>query len=176
MGIFYFDNTLLAYEANFQWDQSLKYLERLFLERKDAKILYSLIGFSWFYLIEGPVISKKYANDPNVMPKDIWKKYIDVGAIEACNDPFYYFIAGYTLSLHGFHIDEEYEKKGNQFMKTCLSLADNVLLQEMAENFLVNEHSRRPHRHIFVKDGESICKQFFNGKSLLDKYFNRIYY
>ena len=72
MGVFYFDEMLLAYEGLYQWDQALNYLEELYLERIDRRILYSLIGFSWFYLIEGPVVSKKYANDQNTMALNIW--------------------------------------------------------------------------------------------------------
>lgn len=108
MGVFYFDEMLLAYEGLYQWDQALNYLEELYLERIDRRILYSLIGFSWFYLIEGPVVSKKYANDQNTMALNIWKKYIDIGTPEAYEDPFFNFIAGYTLSLHGYYINEEY--------------------------------------------------------------------
>ena len=172
MGIFYYDEVLMAYEASYQWDQALKYLERLYLERRKSRVLYSLIGFSWYYLIEGPVVSKLYAADPNTMALKIWKKYIDVGVLEAYEDPFFNFIAGYTLSLHGYYIGEEYENKGSQFLKACLSLTSNDLLQQMAENYLINEHSDS---YTPVKNRKSICARFFNGKSLLDKYFNEIY-
>ena len=143
MGVFYFDEMLQAYEGLYQWDQALNYLEELYLERIDRRILYSLIGFSWFYLIEGPVVSKKYANDQNTMALNIWKKYIDIGTLEAYEDPFFNFIAGYTLSLHGYYINEEYEKKGNLFIKNCINLSNNVLLQQLAENFLNNEYSAK---------------------------------
>ena len=143
MGVFYFDEMLLAYEGLYQWDQALNYLEELYLERIDRRILYSLIGFSWFYLIEGPVVSKKYANDQNTMALNIWKKYIDIGTLEAYEDPFFNFIAGYTLSLHVYYINEEYEKKGNLFIKNCINLSNNVLLQQLAENFLNNEYSAK---------------------------------
>lgn len=46
MGVFYFDEMLQAYEGLYQWDQALNYLEELYLERIDRRILYSLIGFS----------------------------------------------------------------------------------------------------------------------------------
>lgn len=172
MGVFYFDEMLLSYEGLYQWDQALNYLEELYLERIDRRILYSLIGFSWFYLIEGPVVSKKYANDQNTMALNIWKKYIDIGTLEAYEDPFFNFIAGYTLSLHGYYINEEYEKKGTLFIKNYINLSNNVLLQQLAENFLNNEHSKK---YIPVKNGKEICMQFFNGNSLLDEYFYEIY-
>lgn len=172
MGAFYFDEMLQAYEGLYQWDQALNYLEELYLERIDRRILYSLIGFSWFYLIEGPVVSKKYANDQNSMALNIWKKYIDIGTLEAYEDPFFNFIAGYTLSLHGYYINEEYEKKGTLFIKNCINLSNNVLLQQLAENFLNNEHSKK---YIPVRNGKAICAQLFSSSSLLDGYFNEIY-
>ena len=172
MGAFYFDEILQAYEGLYQWDQALNYLEDLYSERKDCRIMYSLIGFSWLYLIEGPVVSKMYANDQNTMALKTWKKYVDIGVLAANEDPFFNFIAGYTLSLHGYYIDEEYEKKGNQFIKNCINLSNNVLLQQLAENFLYNEHSKK---YMPVKNGKEICMQFFNGNSLLDKYFYEIY-
>ena len=106
------------------------------------------------------------------MALDAWKKYIDAGILEAPGDSFFCFIAGYTLSLHGFYINEEYEKKGNQLVQACLNSTDDALLRQLAENFLMNEHSKH---YIHVKDGKSICERFFNGKSLLDRYFNQIY-
>lgn len=172
MGIFYFDRTLLAFEERFQWDSALEYIEELYLEGKDTRVLYSLIGFSWFYLIEGPCVSRMYENDPNCMALDCWKKYIDIGEQQAYGDAFFNFIAGYTLSLHGLYINEEYEKKGNLFIKRCLSISDDVLLQQLAKNFLMNEHSKK---HIPVENGKTICEHLFNDRSLLDGYFNEIY-
>ena len=172
MGIFYYDEMLSSYESDYQWDQALGYLEKLYAERKESKIINALVGFSWFYLIEGSIVSKKSENDQNTMALSIWKKYIDLGTIESSKDPIFNFIAGYTLSLHGFYISEEYEKKGNQFVKTCLYLTKNTLLQQLAENFLNNEYSNK---YKPLKNGKEICEQFFNGESLLDHYFNEIF-
>ncbi len=172
MDLFYFDKTLLAYERLCAWDNALSYLEMLYSEMDDQHILYSLIGFSWFYLIEGPVVSKKYSSDQNVMALSIWKKYIDIGVAEMSKDPFFNFIAGYTLSLHGYYINEEYEKKGHEFMVNCVELSRNTLLYELANNFLKNEHSGK---YVPVNNGKEICLQLFNGDSLVDNYFNEIY-
>lgn len=172
MGIFYFDQMLFCYEELYQWDQALNYLERLYFEGKDRHMLYSLIGFSWFYLIEGPVVSKKYGDDQNTMALSIWKKYIDIGVLEAYEDSFFCFIAGYSLSLHGDYISEDYEKMGHQFINSCAGWADDVFIQQLAENFLMNEHSDK---YIPINSGKTICEQLFNGDSLLDRYFNEIY-
>lgn len=43
----------------------LMYLEKQYEMYDDRTMLYSLIGFSWLYLIEGPVISREYENHEN---------------------------------------------------------------------------------------------------------------
>lgn len=172
MTFFYFDEQLREYEELFQWDQALIYLERLYSKCKCISILLSLVGYSWYYLIEGPIVSKKYEADTNVMALEIWKKYIDIGSQVASDNPFFNFIAGYTLSLHGFFINEEYEKRGTLFMENCLARSDNLMLRNLADNFLQNEKSSQ---YIPLKDGKAICAQLFKGESLLDEYFNEIY-
>lgn len=106
------------------------------------------------------------------MAPDCWKKYVDMGEQEAHDDPFFLFTAGYTLSLHGFLLDEAYEEKGRLFMERCLRLTDDAMLRQLAENFLANERAKK---HIPVENGQSICERFFDGSSLLDGYFCEIY-
>lgn len=172
MSIFYCDKVIMDYENSCQWDRALIYLEEKYNDIEERRILYSLIGFSWLYYIEGPIMSKKYAFDPNDMALGIWKKYIDIGAHEAKEDPFFCFLTGYTLSLHGVYLSEKYEKMGNLLMMNCVNLAKDPLLKQMAETFLVNERSQK---YVTAKNNKQICEQYFNGKSLLDQYFNAIY-
>lgn len=172
MSLFYYDRLIAEYEGLFQWDSALKYLERLYWDCGNVVLLNSLIGYSWYYLVEGPLVSQTYENDPNEIALIIWKKYLDIGAQKATADPFFNFIAGYTLSLHGFLISIEYERKGICFLKSCLNLTEDPMLRELAKNFLMN---RKNTRYKPLADGNIICKRFFNGNSLLDKYFNEIY-
>ena len=172
MSIFYYDATLSAYESHFLWEQALGYLEKRYAERKENKILNTLVGFSWLYFIEGPIISKKFENDQNGSTLNTWRKYIDLGAAESPEDPFFCFIAGYTLSLHGFHISESYEKKGHSLMEACLRFTNDPWLQQLAENILLNEHAKQYHP---LQNGQQICGQFFDGRSLLDRYFNEVF-
>lgn len=172
MDCFYFDNKLSVYESFFQWDDALNYLEELYSHNKDITVLCSLVGYSWYYLVEGPITSKLFENDPNVMALKIWKKYIDVGVREAYNNSFFNFIAGYTLSLHGFFISGEYERKGKEFLERCLALSDDLMVRRLAENFLENEKSKQ---YIPLKDAKIICRHFFCGNSLLSQYFMDIY-
>lgn len=170
--MFYFDEQLRKFETNFQWDSALNYLERLYWDSRSIVVLNSIIGYSWYYLVEGPLVSKKYENDATETALEIWKKYLDIGLQEANTDPFFNFIAGYTLSLHGFLINAEYEKKGAILIKNCLILTCDPMLQELARTFLMNQKGSR---YKPLKNGESICKQYFSGNSLLDEYFTEIY-
>ena len=54
--MFYFDDKLKKYEKEYSWDKSLIYLEKMWSNQKDSKIINSLVGFSWYYLIEGKYI------------------------------------------------------------------------------------------------------------------------
>ena len=104
--MFYFDENLKEYESKCLWDKSLIYLENLFLNDPTCDKLNSLVGFAWYYLIEGPVVSKKYGKDENIIAMDIWEKYIDVGFEQYSNNFGFCFIAGYALLMHGFYIDK----------------------------------------------------------------------
>lgn len=172
MSLFYFDELLSSYEKKFQWDESLNHLQRVFSEQKQIDVLASLIGFSWFYLVEGPVVSKRYAYDSNTSALKIWKDYLDIGITAEEKNPIINFIAGYTLSLHGFYISEEYERKGPLVMQKCYDMSENLMLKDLAENFLNNNKSAE---YIPLERGDEICACFFNGSSLLDNYFNEIY-
>lgn len=131
----------------------------------------SLVGFSWYYLIEGPIDSGLYEDGSSKMPLYFWKKYIDIGCAKASCDPFFYYVAGYTLSISGLWIDESYEKRGSLYVRKSLELTDCTLLQQLANNFLLNEFSKKYTR---LCNSKEICASFFNGKSLLDKYFVEI--
>ncbi len=172
MSIFYYDDTLARLEQQFLWDRSLAYLEKRFKIKQEAGILNSLIGFSWFYLIEGPIISRKYNDDPNNNALAIWRKYIDIGSQIAADDPYQLFISGYTLSLHGFYISNYYERRGYVFMRKSNTLTDDPQLKQITDNFLLNQ-DRKVYKHL--ENGGFVCKQLFNGKSLLDAYFREIY-
>ncbi len=89
---------------------------------------------------------------------NIWRKYIDIGESEAGNDPTFCFIAGYTLSMHGFLIAEPYEYKGSDFIERCTKLTNDLLLRSIAKNFILNETSKQ---YIPLAEGKSICAQLF---------------
>lgn len=53
--MFYFDDKIYAFEKNAAFNDCLRYLENLFQKTGASNVLNSLIGFSWYYLIEGPL-------------------------------------------------------------------------------------------------------------------------
>ena len=162
---FYFDEVLRDCEAGFQWDRALTHLEALYAGGRDRSVLCSLIGFSWFYLVEGPVVSRRYGDDPNSHALRVWKRYLDVAAREAADDPRVLFLAGYTLSLHGFWIDAAHEQTGHSYMERCARMADEPLLQQLAEHFLQNE---RACKYTPLQNGPAIAAALFPGDSLTD--------
>ena len=90
----------------------------------------------------------------------------------AADNPSQLFISGYTLSLHGFLISEEYERKGYDYMRKCYSITDDSMLKQLANNFLLNQDSPQ---YIHVANGSYISKKLFDGQSLLDAYFREMY-
>lgn len=171
MSIFYFDQKLKEYEDNFNWDQALIYLEDVYKKTRNIKVINSLIGFSWYYFIEGGVESQKYSKDCCERGLMTWKKYIDIGIQEYYNDPSFNFICGYTLFLHGFFINVEYEKMGMMFMKNCLKLS-NGTIKLLANYFLKNTSKRK---YVVLENNVEICEDLFDGNSLLERYFFEIY-
>ncbi len=169
--IFYFDEKLKEYEINFDWDDALAYLENIYLSTKSLQSINSLIGFSWYYLIEGGVESGKYEKDDCKSALTLWKKYIDIGQKIFHEDPYFNFIAGYTLSLHGFYIEQAYENKGIPLLKKSLFLSQSLLFNQLLKHILENKKTKK---YVPLKNANSICDIFFDGESLLEKYFCEI--
>ena len=171
---FYYNETISEYEKKYKWNEALKYLDRLYYEKEDNHVIYSLIGFAWYYFVEGPLISGIYWDDEiydNAL--DIWKKYIDIGMRTPNTEPFFCYISGYTLGLHGFFLGKEYYEGIDIFlMNECIRLTDNPYLRALAENYLTNTCSKK---YVCIDNANEICQYFFSGYSLLDKYFNYVY-
>ena len=172
--MFYFDDKIKQYEQMLDYDTLLLYLENMYWNNPN-EILPAIIGYSWFFSIEGNVnVSPKQYNYQTYL--NIWKKYIDIGIKQFMTNPIFDFIAGYSLSLHGIFLDSvfggKYEKEGIRLIKSCLELSKDNSLGKVAENFLLNEKSRK---HVSLGNSTIICKELFNSDSILDKYFLEIY-
>lgn len=172
--MFYFDNTLQKLEAEHSWDKALIYLEDLFVVKNDITILNSLIGFSWYYFVEGPFISSKYGKDEGELPLVTWEKYIKIGMDNFANDCRFCFVAGYTLLLHGFFIkayQQNYKSIGLELLKSSANTTDTYL-KELVDTIINLEHSKK-----YVKSEVSITalSNLFSQNSLLEKYFKDMF-
>lgn len=98
--MFYFDDKIYAFEKNAAFNDCLRYLENLFQKTGASNVLNSLIGFSWYYLIEGPLDSGRYEKEDTSFALSTWKQYIDKVIDSDVYDSFTLYICAYTLSLN----------------------------------------------------------------------------
>ena len=168
--MFYFDDTLQKLEAEYSWDKALIYLEDLFVAKNDITILNSLIGFSWYYFLEGPFISSKHGKDEGELPLITWEKYIKFGMDHYGNDYRFCFVAGYTLLLHGYFIksyQQNYKSIGLELLKFSSNTTD-IYLTELANAIINLEYSKKYTRS---KLRVSTLNTLFPKNSLLENYF-----
>lgn len=173
--MFYFDETIKEFEKAYLWDNALSYLEELFEKRPSVEILNSLVGYSWFYLIEGPIESGTYEKDPSVLPLPMWEKYLKIGKECFATNASFSFIAGYTLLLHGFHI-KEYEKTseliGKKLLLQAQKTADNPPLKELVDLILSRSEQKK---YVQKKLKREVIEQLFINDSLLENYFKEVF-
>lgn len=171
--MFYYDDTIKSFEKNFLWEKSLSYLEEKFNELQSITILNSLIGFSWYYLIEGPVESKKYGNDENSIALEYWNKYSKLAFEKYVNNHSTCFILGYTLLLHGFLLQQY--KNNCEIIGLSLineaSKSNNIYIQELAEHIIYLDKSKKIR---VLVNYDKICNELFNNGSLIENYFKEI--
>lgn len=172
--MFYYDDKVIQYQKALEYDKLLEYLESI-IDVDPNKIAATIIGYAWYFAVEGDVgvVPKQY-NFKKYL--SIWKKYIDTIVSKPFNSKLF-FVAGFTLSMHGFYIDShygetKYGEKGIELLKMCLAGAREENVGKLAENFLLNEKSKKT---IFLKDHLEVCNALFCNKSLLDEYFIEFY-
>lgn len=172
--MFYFDGNLKRYEKECSWDKALVYLENLFAKQYNIQILNSLIGFSWYYLIEGPVDSGRFEEDDNHIALIVWKKYLEIGINNYKTDYSFCLIAGYTLLMHGFYIDE-YRKNSElialQMLKYAMNASD-LNIKEFSKCILKLQQQKR---YKPIKLHQEVFNALFYNDSLLENYFRHLY-
>ena len=172
--MFYFDANLKRYESEYSWDKALLYLENLFLNYPTPDKLNSLVGFAWYYLIEGPIDSRKYEKDENSIALYIWEKYLNVGLEQYLNVPSFCFIAGYSLLMHGFYI-EKYKNNYEQVGLDMLNKIKNFTARNLEEvvNIIFEYQKQKKYKPLKIKN--EVLEKIFHGESLLEKYFIELY-
>lgn len=111
MSFFYYDDKMRKYEEKLNFTPIICHLENLFEISPNEDLLATLIGVAWYYCIEGNVNQTPIDYDWRLYLYK-WKQYIDLGSEKFNDSEKFCYIAGYTLSLHGFYISESYEKGG----------------------------------------------------------------
>jgi hypothetical protein len=169
--MFYVDDYLIKYESDCSWDKALMYLEDLFTKQPNVKVLNALIGFSWYYLTEGPVISRQYENDENILALGFWKKYLSIGLAQYKDLPEFCFIAGYTLILDGFYIDKQSKDIGLDLLKTAANTTDPNLAQLTFSIIELERHNDYQPLNVNAK----VLDTLFSHGSLLENYFKELF-
>lgn len=170
--MFYFDDKIYAFEKNAAFNDCLRYLENLFQKTGASNVLNSLIGFSWYYLIEGPLDSGRYEKEDTSFALSTWKQYIDKVIDSDVYDSFTLYICAYTLSLHGIYLGLRYEKIGLSLMKKAAARCADENLSVLINAFLTLERQKK---YKPVTISQEILNSLFDVRSLLGKYFFDIY-
>lgn len=164
MGLFYFNDTIEKYERELDFINVIKELEKEYRKTKSIDVFNTIIADSWYFYIEG---------DVNQTPKNYdwkflfnkWREYIEIGLKNYFNNDKFCLIAGYTLILHGFEINERYEKKGLELLQKCANNSTDNNIKRLAEYFVNNENG------ITDTIEPTIIKKLFDNKSIIDNYF-----
>ena len=118
MCLFYYDNDLRKAEERLDLVAAINILSRKVDCEKNSRNLSTLLISAWFYYFEGDVNSSPVTYDADLFMSK-WKESIDKGLKEFFDSDCFCFVAGYTLKLHGFYFDFEYESKGHMLMERC---------------------------------------------------------
>lgn len=168
----YFDEKIKEYESNYFYNNSLLYLEGLYKQKKSIDLLNSLIIFSWYYTIEGPIDSKKYGTEDTSFSFEIWRKYVEIIVNSECCDPSTLYFCAYSLSLHGFLLGSDMESVGAKMIESALNCCKDEKLKELIVVFqtMSNQKKYKP-----LKVKKEILTSIFNEESMVGQYFIEMY-
>ena len=162
MCLFYYDEDLYEAEKRQDLVAAINILLKKAESENNAKNLSTLLINAWFYYMEGDVNTSPISYDADLF-KSVWKSSIDRGLKEFSNSDCFCFAAGYTLNLHGFYFDLEYESLGYGLMEKCRSLTLDDRLLGIANYYLENKKFHYKNRDYY--------KTLFSNNSIIDKYF-----
>ena len=166
--MFYFDENIKKYENMLDFARVLQYLDFLYKAKPSTQLLNALITYSWFYLIEGPLITKKYEKEDTSLSLYIWSEYTNLVVKKNDCDSSTLYFCGYTLSLHGFLIEPSLVKLGHEMVRESFTRCTNSKLKLLISVFLQYD-SQKKYKHIAVP--KTILTSLFNNESLVGKYF-----
>ena len=112
--MFYYDEKIEELEKDKQFIQIIDYLENLYNNKMSVNLLCSLIGYSWFFFVEGPCLKSDICENDLEKLKKTWEKYLKFGIKNFQDNDQVIFIIGYTFSLHGFFYPRYIGERGNR--------------------------------------------------------------
>lgn len=166
MSLLYFDASIQEFEKKKDFVAAINYLEKMFYEKKEVKILISLVAYSWYYFIEGGFLKKNISGDELDFLSNSWEKFLILGKEIMADDLEFCLIAGFITKLHGFCIDIfNYEEQGLLMLQNSVQKSKDPNIIVLANYFISHEKS---------KNFDEISKSMFPSESLVDEYFKSI--
>ncbi len=162
--LFFYDEQIKQYEKDGFCNNIIDYLEKLFTVQRNEKILCTLIGYLWYFLIDedGAKNYKEYVWQ--FMHKNLIK-YLRIGlesyseSIDVC------FISGYVLYLHWMNIDVNYENKGKKLLQDIVKIDSKTYIRLLAAYIISNRKTELQN---------DVILSLFPTSSMLDQYFKTV--
>lgn len=163
-GLFFYNNEIQHYEKKNCCNDIIFCLEHIYHEQKNDKVLSTLVGYLWYFLIEGDV-NQSFQNYNWKFMHDKLNEYLNIGFISFSKSPIFCFTSGYILLLHWMSINVKYEHKGKSLLLEIIKMGTNNELNELSAYILSNKKD--------TIDRELI-NTLFPTSSILDRYFQDV--
>lgn len=167
MVVFYSDENIRLKEVELDFKSVIEIVEEKFNDTNHPVYLATLIGYSWFFYIEGDI------NNQSVEYKweyylEKWKHYISLGIKNFGTEANICWIIGYSIYLHWIHLGPKYQNVGIEMLKLSHKLSQNDMLKSITSCIIKNIPVSNLGIH--VNDLE-----LFPTNSILDNYFKEMF-
>lgn len=163
-GLFFYNDEIKHYEEKSCCNDIIFYLEQIYHETESDRTLSTLIGYLWYFLIEGDV-NQSFQNYNWEFMYDKLNEYLNIGFKFFSKSPIFCFTSGYILLLHWMNIDVKYEHKGKSLLLEIIHMDTNNELKELSIYILSNQK---------VPMSMEVITTLFPTSSILDKYFRDV--
>lgn len=173
MSFFYFDDEMKGYEEQLNFNPIIQMLEVRFNNQRNPKILTTLIGCSWYYLLEGKVNQTPYNYDEDFLLSK-WKQFVDIGISDFSQCADVCLIIAYTLNLLWFYLGKEYEKVYSELYRKSIEIGQDNNIGKLSSHLYLNSFTSRSKKYNRIEYPDQICQDLFPTDSILDCYFREI--
>lgn len=167
MNIFYSDENIRKKEKELDFKSVIEILEEKFNATNEPIYLTTLIGYTWYFYIEGDIISQSTDYSWKYFLEK-WKYYISLGLQNFDTDANVCWIIGYSIYLHWIHLGPKYQDVGPEMLELSYTLLQNNQLKSIT--YCIKENVAVSSLGISVNDLE-----LFPTNSILDSYFKEIF-